>query len=119
VTSVATPKFERENIMPSVRTLAFAVLAAASLAFPARAEVSDFAPTTVYMVYPDGRVVSGQLSQKASEMAMSHAKQIGEPVMVVISKGKAYMVTGLMEKMADGKPMVEYFNTHWEGWPGG
>ena len=84
--------------------LGLAAAATMAVAAPAFAENAD-----VMVVFPDGHTALMPVDSSTADTAMKTATAITAPIMVMVSNGKAYMVSD--SKMPDGKMLSDYLNS--------
>jgi len=88
----------------SLATLGMLLVTAA----PALAEGP--APAYVMIIRPDGMSTIGAITVDASKAVIAHSKQLSEPVIVILSAGKAYLGDQATAKMPDGSTMMDFIS---------
>lgn len=94
--------------MSAFRKAMLGLAAVAAFAVPALAQnMVDYGG--VLLLYPNGKMTVSPIDKSSMDMAMKHAKPVTNPMMIVMSGGKTYVVENMNDKMPDGKRMIDYF----------
>jgi hypothetical protein len=80
------------------------------LAAAAPALAQSPGPAYVMIIHPDGMSTIGQITREASQTVIAHSKQLSQPVIVILSAGKAYLGDEPAAKMPDGSTMMEFIH---------
>lgn len=97
--------------MLRVAMMGAAVALAVSAAGAAFAEEM---PSYLLTIFPNGRIITAPLDTKMTQEVMGHSKAATEPMMIMVTGGKAY--TAEDTKMPSGKMMSEYMATDYWTW---
>jgi len=95
--------------LPSL--FAITAFAFAAMSAPVRAE-GPAMPAYVLIIHPNGMTTIGEVNADAAGAVIAQSKQINEPVVVMLSNGKAYLGGKSDAKMPDGRSMMDFISSN-------
>ena len=95
--------------LPSL--FAITAFAFAAMSAPVRAE-GPAMPAYVLIIHPNGMTTIGEVNADAAGAVIAQSKQINEPVVVMLSNGKAYLGGKSDTTMPDGRSMMDFISSN-------
>jgi len=91
--------------------LAVAALAFAAVSAPVRAE-GPAMPAYVLIIHPNGMTTIGEVNADAAGAVIAQSRQLSEPVVLMLSNGKAYLGGKSDTTMPDGRSMMDFISSN-------
>jgi hypothetical protein len=88
-----------------------ATFAAATMSAPVHAD-SMTTPGYVLIIHPDGMTTIGEVNAAATAAVLAQSKQLSDPVVLILSNGKAYLGGKPDTKMPDGTNMMDFITSN-------
>ena len=95
--------------LPSL--FAITAFAFAAMSAPVRAE-GPAMPAYVLIIHPNGMTTIGEVNADAAGAAIAQSKQLNEPVVLMLSNGKAYLGGKSDTTMPDGRSMMDFISSN-------
>jgi hypothetical protein len=91
--------------------LAVTAFAFAAMSAPVRAE-GPAMRAYVLIIHPTGMTTIGEVNADAAGAAIAQSKQLNEPVVLMLSNGKAYLGGKSDTTMPDGRSMMDFISSN-------
>ena len=69
-------------------------------------------PAYVLIIHPDGMTTIGEVNAAAAGAVLAKSKQLSEPIVLMLSNGKAYLGGKPDTKMPDGTSMMDFITSN-------
>ena len=87
------------------------LLAVTAMSAPVRAE-GPAMPAYVLIIHPNGMTTIGEINAGAAGAVIAQSRQLSEPVVLMLSNGRAYLGGKSDTTMPDGRSMMDFISSN-------